>query len=99
MGNDDELLEAIGMPDGRLASTGMPMAPLIEWTPEVEALWAIERRVGQNTAATQNAYAKKPQRAPKGHPGPETAYIRLRRRNRWEQHRSLVARVLPHKAN
>lgn len=72
--------------------------PLVEYTAEVEALWAIERRIGQNVAATQNGYSKKPQRPPNGHPGPDTAYIRLRLRHKQDEHEALVARVLPHKA-
>ena len=68
-----------------------------DYTPEVEMLSAVFDRIGELirvTAAARGAGGRPPAAAPR----PVAAIERVRRRVRADRHRSLVARVLPHKA-
>jgi len=91
---DDELAEALVDKDDLV-----PVGPRVsEFTPEVEMLTAIFDRLGelgQIFAASRGGKAGRVQPAPR----PRTARDRVARRRREKKHRSLVARLLPHKAN
>lgn len=75
-----------------------PGPRLSDWSPEVEALYALVDRVTELihlTAAVNGAKPGRMQPAPR----PVTAFDRARIRRRVRKHRDLVARVLPHKAH
>jgi hypothetical protein len=77
---------------------GPPTRRMADWTPELEMLTNLYDRVGeliQVTVATAGGKPRKVQPAPR----PTTALERARRHRREAKHRSLVSRVLPHRAS
>lgn len=69
-----------------------------EWSPETELLSTVVDRLAeliQTVAASHGAKPKQITPAPR----PETAGERVRHMERVRKHRSIVARVLPHKAD
>lgn len=69
---------------------------LTEFSPEVEALAAAVDRLGAITNVLIRAYGGTPGKL-QPYPRPQTALERARRRDRFERHKSLVARVLPNR--
>jgi hypothetical protein len=68
--------------------------PLSEFGPEVQVLAELRDLIANLIAVTVKAHGGKPSKV-KPYPRPETAVQRERRRRRLQQHRALVARVLP----
>lgn len=92
--SDDDWAEqvlAAGEPEN------LPARRMSEWSPVVEQLTNILDAVREQTAVAVAAAGGKPNKV-KPSPRPKTALERVRKRRRTEQHRSLVARLLPHKA-
>ncbi len=74
-----------------------PQRRMSDWTPEVELLSVVVDRLAelsQTVAASRGAKPRQIAPAPR----PVTATDRVRERQRLVKHRSIVARVLPHKA-
>lgn len=67
-----------------------------EYSPEFEMLANLYDRLGDLIQATIAAQGGKPPKV-KPYPRPSTALDRVRERRRYDKHRRLVARVLPHK--
>jgi hypothetical protein len=76
------------------ASAGPRGPRLQDWSPEVAALAAVVDRLGE-LIRIQIARAGKKPPAIRAFPRPVTAADRARIRRRHQQHRELVARVLP----
>lgn len=68
--------------------------PLREFGPEVQVLAELRDLVVNLIAVTVKAHGGKPTKV-KPYPRPEPAVQRERRRRQLQQHRALVARVLP----
>ena len=68
--------------------------PLTEFGPDVQVLAELRDLAAALLAVTVKAHGGKPSKV-KPYPRPETALQRARRRARFQQHRSVVARVLP----
>ena len=75
---------------------GRPQRRMSDWSAEVEVLTAVLDRLGELVQAVAAVGGAKPKKVPPA-PRPVTAYERARGNRRAERHRSLVARVLPHK--
>jgi len=91
---DEELAEQVLKgPDPQQTA---PRRRMADWSPTVEMLTAILDRLGELTLAVAARRGAKPGKLPRG-PYPTTAVERVRARKRIENHRALVARVLPHK--
>lgn len=74
-----------------------PVERWLDWSPEREALVLIADRLGELIRAQVAAAGGKPPRVA-ALPRPTTASQRIRHERRLQQHRSLVAQLLPHKA-
>ena len=75
-----------------------PTRRIVEWSPDVELLSSIHDRLGELITVTLAAAGSKKPPKPEPAPRPRTALDRVRERRRSTQHRSLVSRMLPHKA-
>lgn len=76
----------------------MPRRRMSEYSADVEMLTVLVDRIAEliNLMVAINGGAPSPiQHAPR----PQTALERVRERRRVEKHRSVVARVLPHKSS
>lgn len=90
LAQDEDLAERLANdPDSK---PGPP--PLTEFGPEVQVLAELRDLVAALIAVTVKAHGGKPSKT-KPYPRPETAIQRARRRARFRQHQSVVARVLP----
>ncbi|MER7331661.1 MULTISPECIES: hypothetical protein [unclassified Micromonospora] len=74
-----------------------PARRMSEWSPQLEMLTNLYDAVRENTRAVIASAGGKPGKVLPA-PRPVTALERARRARRWEKHRSVVARVLPHRA-
>lgn len=75
-----------------------PRQRLSEWSPEMERLTDVYDRLGELIRVVlATSTRKRPKKIPPA-PRPTTALERVRNRMREQKHRSIVARVLPHKA-
>ncbi len=93
LAEDEELAEQM------LKQPDPPKAPrrrMADWSPTVEILTAILDRLGEVAMAIAALGGAKPRKLPRA-PHPVTAVERVRNRKRMEKHRSVVARLLPHK--
>lgn len=72
-------------------------ARMADWSPEMERLTDLYDLVGEVMRLLIALKGGKPNRS-RPLPRPRTALDRLRARRRERQHRSIVARVLPHAA-
>jgi len=91
--DDEEFAEAMlaqGIPPGKATRR------LADWSPTVELLTGILDRLAEVTQAIAASRGVKPRKIVRA-PHPVTALDRIRQRRRYETHRSVVARVLPHK--
>lgn len=92
MVQSEEFIEQILHPgDGDETSRGPRFS---EFSPEVEALYAVIERLGDVCAGLQGLGGKKPQQ-PKRLPRPETAYDRVKRAQRHAEYEKLKARLSP----
>lgn len=90
LAQDEELAEKLANdPDSK---PGPP--PLTEFGPDVQVLAELRDLVASLIAVTIKAHGGKPSKV-KPYPRPDTAIQRARRRARFRQHQSVVARVLP----
>lgn len=71
-----------------------PTRRVSEWTPAVELLSGIFDRLGEQTQVTAALGGANPRKVPTA-PYPATAIERARHRRRIQNHRALVARVIP----
>lgn len=69
-----------------------------EFSVEVELLSVIADRLAENTQAIAILAKAKASQPPRPMPRPDTAIQRIRRRRRIAKHESIVARVLPKRA-
>lgn len=98
--NDDESVamaleaEATGVSRG----TTEPVRRMADWSAEVELLTIAVNRLGEIAQAVAMLGGAKPGRLPLA-PIPTTAFERVRRRKLTKQHKSLVARLLPHRTD
>jgi hypothetical protein len=94
MVEDEEYAEAVVDMDKR-QEPAKPRRHMAEWSVEVELLSSLLDRLGELISVSMVAAGAK--KAPKVAPAPRpaTAFERVRNRRRWQQHHSLVARVLP----
>ncbi len=90
--DDEELAAAV---IDHLGPPGKSVRRVGEWSVQVEVLSDIADLLTQLIHLTAAAHGAKPGR-PARMPRPVTALDRLRRRQRMERHRTLVARLLPH---
>lgn len=74
----------------------VPVRRMSDWSAEVEMLTAVLDRLGELVQAVAALGGAKPRRVQPA-PRPVTAFERVRRNRRADQHRALVSRVLPHK--
>lgn len=97
--NDDESV-ALAMEAeaaaGERANAG-PVRRMADWSAEVELLTIAVNRLGEIAQAVAMLGGAKPGRLPPA-PVPTTAFERVRRRKLMKQHKSLVSRLLPHRA-
>lgn len=88
---------------GRAKPAAVAGPSLTTWSPEVAALYAVANEVRLSRYAFEivNSGKQKPS-PPEMYPVPTTALGRLQRKTAWQkreaQHQSLVARLLPGKA-
>lgn len=93
--DDEEMAEHLAR---QPESKSQPRRRMSEWSATVELLTAVLNRLSELIQAVAALGGAKPRKVPSA-PYPVTALDRVRNRKRLEKHRSLVARVLPHKAN
>ena len=96
MTQDEELAQ-----QSMLAGRDMPKAPrrrMSEWSVEVELLSTAVDRITELIQTVAASHGAKPSRVTP-QPRPQTAIERVEHRERMRKHRSVVARVLPHKAD
>lgn len=95
MAMDEELaLEVLRRPEKKTP----PRRRMSEWSAEVELLSTAVDRLSELIQAIAAGHGAKPTRL-NPQPRPETAHERVKHRERVRKHNSIVARVLPHKAN
>lgn len=95
MAMDEELaLEVLRRPERKTP----PRRRMSEWSPEVELLSIAVDRLSELIQAIAAGHGAKPTRLTP-QPRPQTAHEQVKYRERVRKHESLVARVLPHKAN
>lgn len=104
--NDDEHAELLAKAELERGENKDYHPPLRGWTPELAALNNVINAVNAVAYTIRAVKAEKPGQAgqpPEPMPTPRTALDRAREnakwRKRWENHRSIVAKVLPHKAH
>lgn len=96
---DEEMAERMAeRMDDLAAPPRGPQRRMADWSPSVELLTSVNDRLGELIQVCAMLGGAKPRQLTRG-PYPVTAADRVRRRRRIEQHESLVARMLPHKAN
>lgn len=76
---------------------GKPKRRMADWSPELEMLTNLYDRMGEQIAVTVAVAGGKPKKVTPA-PRPTTALERERRQRRDAKHRSVVSRMLPHKA-
>lgn len=86
MADDDELAARLPEP-----KPGPP--PLQGWSPEVDKLTLIADRLGELITAVHNTVAKKPRRAPRPLPRPQTARDRIKQHRRRAKHDHIKAQL------
>lgn len=92
---DEEFAERVlRREEARGADAEAKAISMRDYSPEVEALYAVIDRLGDVISGLVGLSGGKPKRV-KPMPRPETAFMRVKRRKRLEAHRSLAARVLP----
>ncbi len=97
MAQDDRLAEQL-IRSRAQEPPGKTRRRMSDWSVQVELLTAILNRLGELTQAVAVLGGAKPKKVSSA-PVPLTAFDRARERERARKHRSVVARVLPNKAN
>lgn len=92
--NDDAFAEAVLAQD---IPAGKPTRRMADWSPTVELMSSILDRLGEVVQAVAALGGAKPRKIAAA-PRPVTARDRVAHRRRMENHRALVARVLPGRA-
>lgn len=94
MASDEQLaVELLKRPDQETKA----QRRMSEWTAETELLSAVVDRLAELIQTVAAGHGAKPRQITPA-PRPVTATERMRDRQRARKHRSIVARVLPHKA-
>ncbi len=93
---DDALADRLARLPQAQGKESKPVRRMSDWSVTVELLSSILNRLGELTQAVAALGGAKPHKITPA-PVPQTAMDRARNRRRFDNHRRLVARVLPQK--